>query len=121
MAYHNELGRSGEAQAAFHLYTHGYEIIERNYDHPAGQIDIIAREKDTFVFVEVKTRESAGYGSPEAQFMRDRTQQRRIVRSAVLWLKRRGGHSAARFDLVCIDGGELRHHKNAFTDEGVFY
>jgi putative endonuclease len=119
MAEHNELGKSGESQAALFLYKKGYTILERDYDHPAGQIDIIAQDGPTYVFVEVKTRESGGYGSPEAQLTRK--QQLRIVRSALLWLKRKGGHPPARFDLIAIDYGEIRHHRNAFTLEGTTY
>lgn len=119
MAYHNELGKSGEAQAASFLYKKGYTIVARNYDHPLGQIDIIAQDGPTFVFVEVKTRESGGWGTPEQQFTR--AQQKRIVRAALCWLKRRGGHPPARFDMVAVDHGEIRHHRNAFTDARYTY
>lgn len=121
MALHNELGKSGESRAAFYLHSLGYTILERNFDHPAGQIDIIARDGGTYVFVEVKTRESSGYGSPEEQFIRDREQQRRIVASAVLWLKRNAPNHPARFDLICVENGQIRHHKSAFTDERRLY
>ena len=119
MARHNELGKDGEAKAAFFLHNLGYSIVERNYDHPLGQIDIIARHGETYVFVEVKTRESGGWGTPEQQFTR--AQQKRIVRAALCWLKRLGGHPPARFDLVAVDHGEIRHHRNAFTDARYTY
>ena len=121
MALHNILGDQGEERAARYLKSIGYEVLQQNYDSRLGQIDIIAKDKETYIFVEVKTRESGGYGSPEEQFARNRTQQRRIVGSALMWLKRRGGHPAARFDLIVIDHSELRHHKNAFTDERRLY
>lgn len=58
------LGKIGENIAAGYLQKNGYRIIERNYYKRAGEIDIIAIDKDTLVFVEVKTRNSVDFGSP---------------------------------------------------------
>jgi putative endonuclease len=58
------LGRYGEDRAAKYLTDRGYEIIERNWRTARGEIDLIAREKDRIVFVEVKTRNGSGFGHP---------------------------------------------------------
>ena len=60
------LGRWGEAQAAEYLEQKGYEIVAFNQRTPYGEIDIIARQEQELVFVEVKTRTSLKYGYPEA-------------------------------------------------------
>ena len=59
------LGRSGEDRAARHLAGLGYRVLERNYRTPQGEIDLIALDGDTVVFVEVKTRTSDSFGAPE--------------------------------------------------------
>ncbi len=59
------LGRRGEQLAADRLAALGYQIIERNFRCPAGEIDLVARDQDTWVFVEVKTRRGARFGTPE--------------------------------------------------------
>lgn len=59
-----DVGRRGESVAADYLTRNGYEIIERNWRCPRGEIDIVARDNETVVFVEVKTRRGLGYGHP---------------------------------------------------------
>jgi putative endonuclease len=59
------LGQLGEQMAADRLVTMGYEIVERNYRCPAGEIDLVARHTGRWVFVEVRTRRSIRFGSPE--------------------------------------------------------
>jgi putative endonuclease len=62
------LGRRGEALAAGRLQDLGYVIVARNYRCRHGELDLIARHGDTWVFVEVRTRRSDRFGSPEASF-----------------------------------------------------
>jgi putative endonuclease len=64
MNLRQDIGRYGEDRAAIYLQDHGYEIIERNWRSRSGEIDLIARHKDRFVFVEVKTRNGSAYGHP---------------------------------------------------------
>ena len=59
------LGKKGEELAAFYLKSQGYQIIEKNFKKRYGEIDLIALEKDTLVFIEVKTRWSKKFGPPE--------------------------------------------------------
>lgn len=63
--FRKKLGISGETIACDFLKKHGYTIIERNYRIRGGEIDIIAKDGDTLVFVEVKTRTTNQYGLPE--------------------------------------------------------
>ena len=72
----------GEAQAARLLKKMGYKILEQNYRTPLGEIDIIAREKKTLVFVEVKARASTGYGHPKLAVTP--AKQRRISMAALV-------------------------------------
>src|SRR5947209_7314149 len=61
---HLRIGRRGEEAAAEQLKAAGYRILARNYRCPSGEIDLVAEERGVLVFVEVKTRSSAAYGSP---------------------------------------------------------
>jgi putative endonuclease len=59
------LGRRGEQLAAERLAGLGYEVVARNFRCPAGEIDLVARQADTWVFVEVRTRRGTSFGTPE--------------------------------------------------------
>lgn len=112
------LGRWGEDEAARHLARQGYAIVERGYRGLRGEIDIIARDGETLVFVEVKTRTDEDFGPPEeAVTPAKQTQVRRIARA---FLAERGlGSPFCRFDVIAVetgDGGKpvLRHLVDAF-------
>jgi putative endonuclease len=95
-------GRQSETLAVGHLKKEGYKIIACNYRNRLGEIDIIAQEKGTLVFVEVKARRSRRYGNPKAAVTR--AKQRKISMVALGYLKAtRQSHVAARFDVVAID------------------
>jgi putative endonuclease len=97
------LGKRGEDLAAAELERRGYAILARRYRTRHGEIDIVARDGGTIVFVEVKVKESAEFGTAaEAVTVR---KQRRIVSMAVDYLARHrlAGHPC-RFDVVAIDG-----------------
>ncbi|MGW8483933.1 YraN family protein [Microbacterium sp. NPDC055903] len=64
MAAKDDLGRAGERRAVRHLESIGYEILDRNWRCPDGEIDIVAREGGCLCIVEVKTRTSTRYGHP---------------------------------------------------------
>lgn len=110
-------GTAGEDAAVAHLIGLGYAILGRNFKTRAGEIDIVAREQKTTVFVEVKRRESLGHGTA-AQFVGP-SKMRRVVSAARIYAARHGlTESLIRFDVIAIDvidGREqLRHHKGAF-------
>lgn len=64
MAAKDELGRRGERLAENHLIARGYRLLERNWRCRQGEIDLVMREGDALVFVEVKTRSSTAFGHP---------------------------------------------------------
>ena len=97
------LGRTGEDLAAKHLAGRGYAILERNYRAPYGEIDLIALDGGTVVFVEVKTRTTDAYGAPELAV--DLRKQERMVKAALGYLKHKKLHQMpCRFDVVAISG-----------------
>lgn len=98
---HIKLGFSGEEIAAGFLKKNGYKILARNYKSKLGEIDIIARDKDTLCFIEVKTRSSILFGLPqEAVF---KSKQKQISRAALIFLKKNKlFDEKARFDVVSV-------------------
>lgn len=96
------IGRLGEDEAARVLKRQGYRVIERNYRSSAGEIDIIAMEGDTIVFVEVKTRGGGAFG--EGKEGVTLIKQRRIISAAFNYLAMKGVEGApVRFDVVSIN------------------
>lgn len=113
-----QLGKHGESIAIKHLIRNGYRIIERNYRSDLGEIDIIAKDKDTLVFVEVKTRTSYRFGDPKYAITQKK--QRKISMVALGYLKvTRQEKVKARFDVVTIavgeDTPEVEIVRNAFN------
>jgi len=105
-------GRAAEEVAAALLEAHGYRIVGRNVRLPGGEIDIIAREGDTVVFVEVKARASGTFGSAvQAVDARKRATLRAIASD---WLQIAAPRAKARFDVVTFDRGRARLHRGAF-------
>lgn len=113
------LGRTGEDLAAKHLEGRGYSILERNYRAPYGEIDLVALDNGTVVFVEVKTRTTDVYGAPELAV--DRRKQAHMVRAALGYLKHKKLHQMpCRFDVVAISGKDsdrVEVIQNAFEME----
>jgi putative endonuclease len=121
MATKDILGRSGEQVAARYLNDVGYRLIERNWRCARGEIDIIAIQRSTLVFCEVKTRSSNRYGSPLEAITPGKTQRLRTL--ALTWLGEHRGSmpntTTVRFDVIGIlrvPGGRplLRHVEGAF-------
>ena len=109
-------GQRGEEMACAYLRSQGYAIIERNWRSPFGELDIIARDGETLVFVEVKSRTSAGFGGPEAALTPRKRQ--RIVATARAYLNKVDSELAVRFDLVALQGGRITLYRDAFQVEG---
>jgi putative endonuclease len=112
------LGKTGEALAAEELERLGYAILDRRYRTRHGEIDIIARDGETIVFVEVKVRRTGEKGTAAEAVTPHK--QRRLVSMAVDYLSRHGFQARpCRFDVVTIDGeGEtqrLVHYPHAFV------
>jgi len=115
-------GGEAEAVACRFLEGSGLTIAERNWRGNGGEADIVARKGDLLVFVEVRSREGASFGTPEESV--DLAKRRRIVRAARHYLSTIPAASwrEARFDVIAIEGaGEtavLRHYPAAFDARG---
>lgn len=112
-----QFGKKSEDLAVWYLKKNGYKILEQNYRTRLGEIDIIAKDKKTIVFVEVKSRRSIRYGSPKWSVTHQK--QRKISMVALQYLKKtRQTNAAARFDVVAVisnqDEPQIEVVKNAF-------
>ncbi len=119
------LGNKAEEKAQGFLKSNGYKILRRNFKTKLGEIDIIAKDKDTFCFVEVKCRSSERFGTGfEALNSRKQSQ---ISKAALVYLKENKLlDRKARFDVVSLDNSGTEEKislvKNAFElDERFIY
>ena len=114
---HLALGRRGEDAAAAILLRAGMHILDRNWREGRLELDLVCKDGDTVVFVEVKTRATAGRGGPEGALTQ--AKQRSLSRAAQAWL---AAHEAwdtpCRFDVVALvacDGTfSAEHYRHAF-------
>jgi len=116
----HETGRIGEDIATIYLQQSGYTIIERNFECKIGEIDIIAKDKNEIVFIEVKTRASALYGLPKEAV--DQTKKKHIYRSAEFYVYiKHLENKPIRIDVIEVykKQGKFRvnHIKNAITEK----
>ncbi|MDI6731515.1 MAG: YraN family protein [Candidatus Margulisbacteria bacterium] len=114
-----ELGIKGEDAAEIYLKQHGFEIIERNFHSQQGEIDIIARDKDFLVFVEIKNYSFRSYGPPAGAVRKSKRQS--IIYTARYYLyKNRVKNTNCRFDVLTIyknssGARAIEHYRNAFA------
>lgn len=100
-----QLGDAGEDLAAAALKKQGYKILERNYVTSLGEVDLIARQGKTYVFIEVKTRKNERFGAPQEAVTP--AKQHKLRRLADYYLKqKRLGEVEVRFDVVGVIMGE---------------
>jgi putative endonuclease len=118
------LGKLGEATAAAYLQRNGVRILAANFACAAGEIDLIGKEREALLFIEVKTRTSEAFGPPHLAV--HQRKQRQIVRVAQWFLAdRRMPETACRFDVVAVtfppgEGTPQIHWvRDAFPAEGV--
>ncbi len=113
-----DLGKLGEKIALHFLEDNKYKVIARNYRLFRGEIDIIAYDQKTLVFVEVKTRRSTNYGFPEESVTSSKQQQIRKIAHGFL-TKNNLQDVECRFDVISLSFDEkeeysIRHIKDAF-------
>ncbi|MCI1956416.1 MAG: YraN family protein [Oscillospiraceae bacterium] len=119
----NSSGALGEQYTARYLETHGFEIVRRNFHSRFGEIDLIAQDFRYLAFVEVKTRaKKAPVGPLEAVTA---SKQRKIIRTAMLYLQANPTGLQPRFDVAAVttEAGvpvAIRYLGNAFSCEGFF-
>ena len=114
------VGDRAEDRALAHLQQHGLQLLQRNYRLAGGprqrgaEIDLVMRERDgTLVFVEVRSRRSAGHGGAAGSI--GWAKQQRIVRAAQHYLMRLPSLPPCRFDVVSLEAGELTWLRGAFS------
>lgn len=106
-------GQWGEDRAAAHYRRLGYDVIDRNWRSPTGELDLVVFDGSTYVFSEVKARRTADFGPASAAVTV--AKQRRIRQLAVEWLRANDVHaSCIRFDVVAITGTDLELLTDAF-------
>lgn len=112
-----EFGDWGEKVAAWYLQKKGYRVIDKNVQFRDGEIDLVALKDGLLIFVEIKTRKTAGFGSVSAI---NQTKQNRIRRAAIRFCKQEGLSAATQFDAVVIIGSQeskeisIQHFRNCF-------
>lgn len=116
-------GKLSEIFAKKYLETQGYCIVECNRRTPYGEIDLIAKDQDTIVFVEVKARRSNKFGHPN--YAVHAKKQHKIISSALFYLQQtQQSHLKARFDVLSIQFKnqkiEAELIKNAFQEFNLF-
>ncbi len=99
------LGSAAEDRALAYLQSQGLVLVERNVRSRRGEIDLVMRDGQVLVFIEVRLRHSATHGGAAASI--GATKQARMWHAAERYLQRRRQQAACRFDAVCIDGDHL--------------
>ena len=117
MAKHNEIGALGEQIALEYLLERNYQILEKNWSCGHKEVDIIAKDGDTIVFVEVKTRHSNCLVDPEATV--DVYKQRHLIWAANSYVNRYQYDNDVRFDIIAIvidrnNEKRIEHIEDAF-------
>ncbi|MFC4816437.1 YraN family protein [Flavobacterium sp. GCM10023249] len=100
MADHNDLGKQGEVAAVAYLRENGYEILEQNFVFQKAEIDIIARKQDWLIVVEVKTRSTVEFGSPE-DFV-NKKKIKLLVKAIDEYVQQSGLDLEIRFDIIAV-------------------
>jgi putative endonuclease len=120
MSVRRRLGEVGEGLAAAHLGSRGYEIVARNVRLPEGEIDIVARDSDTTVLVEVRARRGSAMGDgAESVDLRKAARLRQLIASYAALHELEGD---IRIDVVSVDMSDdgrllgLRHFENAVEE-----
>ncbi len=119
-------GQKGETRAAAYLRLRGYQVLERNYRVPQGEIDLIARRGETLVFIEVKARKDDSHGTPIEAVSPQKV--KRVSAAAAVYLSHYDKpYNVCRFDIIAVGPDKnflgflkVHHFENAFSVDGVF-
>lgn len=114
MAEHNLFGRDGEDAAVEYLLRSGYAVVDRNWRSGHKEIDIVAEKDGVLLVVEVKTRGSSDYGSPEDAVSAEK--MRRTQRAADAYVRYHRLDMPVRFDIISVLGKDrkIHHIEDAF-------
>ncbi len=120
--FHFSLGARGEILACNFLKQNGYEILEKNYRCPRGEIDAVARKGKKLIFVEVKARSSDQFGLPQEAV--NKTKQEKLIKLARWYLKKEKKDFSISFGVIAIlfekERPQIEFIENAFEVEEDF-
>lgn len=106
------LGREAEGAATLLLEGMGYVILARNFRTRRGEIDLVAQDGDTVVFIEVKARSGSSFGGAAGAV--GAVKRSRVVAAARAYIQSRGLDCPMRFDVVTLEAGRWEHIRGAF-------
>lgn len=111
------IGDYAESLAEEFLKKNNVKILEKNFSCRSGEIDLIVKDQETLVFVEVRYRKSAKYGQPYETITK--AKQNKIIRSAQTYLQKhpKAANKACRFDVISIQQGNIDWIKSAFDTD----
>lgn len=109
----SDKGRRGEDFAAAFLSARGYRVLQRNVRLPGGEIDLVCLDGATLVFVEVKSRQTARFGTALGAV--NRKKRAKLRQMAADYAQVVAPTARIRFDVVALDGGRIALHRNAFS------
>lgn len=117
MAEHNITGVKGEELALEYLLKKGYILVEKSWRFKHKEVDIIMKDEDVLVFVEVKTRSDDYFGNPE-EFVNKR-KQKYLIQAAEYFIESIGFEGQSRFDIISVlilpeNDIKIEHFKEAF-------
>ena len=122
MAWHNDIGKTGEAIAVKHLQDNGYVVLETNWRSGKLEADIIAYKDGFIVFVEVKTRSYSYHGDPQ-EFV-DLKKQKAYISLANTYVQLNRRTEEVRFDIIAIEistsGCLINHIEDAFSAFSIY-
>lgn len=112
--YKKAKGSDSEQLACTYLQEHGLTLVEQNFSSRYGEVDIIMRESDTLVFVEVRYRKNNHFGGAAASVTP--AKQQKIIKTALSYQQRHAPNDGIRFDIFAIEGDSTKVEwlKNAF-------
>ncbi|HEY0262807.1 MAG TPA: YraN family protein [Chitinophagales bacterium] len=116
MAHHNDFGKRGEEIACRYLQEKEYTILATNFRFGRGEIDVIAKQNETIIFAEVKTRSSDKFGYPEESVTESKKEK--LKQTATEFLLQNNLSNEIRFDVIAItiqkDKTDIYHIEDAF-------
>jgi putative endonuclease len=112
MAQHNDLGKAGEEKAITYLENKGYTILEKNWEFQKAEIDVLAKQGDTLVVIEVKTRSSTDFGLPQ-DFVKPKKIQL-LTKAVNEYVLQEDLDVSVRFDIIAIV-----HQNNSYIIEHI--
>ena len=119
MGRQHRFGKWAERKAAKYLQEKGYEILERNYRYDRAEIDIIARDKETIVIVEVKARSTDYFGHPQDFINRKKIKQ--LVKAANHYMNEHEKEEEVRFDAIGILKSKTEFRVDHLEDAFYFF